>query len=300
MKETSSRRPSERFRILKIAGLALYVLFACNLLSSILPLRLIEPSWQLSAITALQNFAFLPLIGTCVLLLGIDLEVGATGQRPVLIRRASAFACIGFLLLLPLQASAMWRLGTLVDIPAERLIGTIAAARSEIASSQNLDELNTALVKLPGAPKLPPGFNQPLVKVRQSMLTKLGDDLAKLRDSQTQRVTQRRVTELLLFTRTIIVDLVFAIFFGAVAGFSPPQLPLWLILANPFTLISERLEDWQRQSSAKRRPARVSGPSGPVQVVLEAIRGQLKFQQRRGDARRQGAKSEASRRSRRS
>ena len=302
MKETSSHQSSEQFRIVKIAGIGLYILFVCNLLSSILPLRLIEPAWQLSSIAALQNFAFLPLIGTCVLLLGLNLDVGATGQRQVQvwIRRASGFACFGFLLLIPLQASAMWRLGNLVDIPAERMIGTIAAARSEIASSQNLSELNTALLKLPGAPKLPPGFNQPLAKVRQSLLTKLGDDLAKLRDRQTQLVAGRRVTELLFFAKTIIVDLVFALFFGAVAGFSAPRLPAWLIVANPFTWIAKRIEDWERQPSSKRRSGWRSGPPGPAQVVLKAIKKKLKFLKRQGDARKLAAKSKASRSSRRS
>ena len=292
MDEIFDRQPSELSRILKLAGFGLYILFACNLLSSMLPLRLIEPAWQMTSITALQNFAFLPLIGTCALLLAIDPEQSATDQGAMLIRRACGFACVGFLLLIPLQASAMWRMGVLAEIPAERMVGTIAAVRSEIASSQNLTELNTALVKLPGAPKLPPGFNQPLAKVRQSMLSKLGDDLAKLRASQNQRLAGRRVTEVLLFARTVIVDLVFAIFFGAVAGFTPPRLPTGLALANPFSPNSWENDNWERRSWAEPR----GGRPGAAQLLLRAIRERLTTLQRRGDARRLAAKTEAAHR----
>ncbi len=299
MKELTRRQPSELPRILKLAGFGLYVLFVCNLLSNILPSRLVDPTWQWTAITALQNFAFLPVIGTCLLLLGIHLEVRATGRAPMLVRRVCACACVGFLLLIPLQASAIWRLGIALEIPAERMMDTIEAASSEIASSQNLSELNTALGKLPGSPNLPPGFNQPLAKVRQSMLIKLDDDLGRLRNSQKERIAGRRVTQSFQFAKTALISLVFAIFFGAVAGFPNPRLPARLAAANPFTLISKRIVKWERQSSAKRRSGQGSSKPGPAEVVLKAIRRQIKFVQRRGEARKLAAEAQASRPSRR-
>jgi hypothetical protein len=64
-----------------------------------------------------------------------------------LIRKGAGLACIGFLLLIPLQAAGTWRMGILAELPANRSIATIAAARSEIASSRDFSELGSALLR---------------------------------------------------------------------------------------------------------------------------------------------------------
>ncbi|MEI7953012.1 MAG: hypothetical protein WCH37_10095, partial [Synechococcaceae cyanobacterium ELA182] len=75
------RSPEQTIKLLRLSGLGLYVLFACNVLSGILPIRLIDAGWQLNAIQSLQNLAFLPLLGTCLLLLGADPDDTGSGQR---------------------------------------------------------------------------------------------------------------------------------------------------------------------------------------------------------------------------
>ena len=298
MKELYGRSAEQSTKLLRLAGLCLYVLFACNVLGGILPIRLIDARWQLNAIQSLQNLAFLPLIGTCLLLLGADPDDTGSGKRLGLIRKGAGLACIGFLLLIPLQAAATWRLGILAEVPANRTISTIAAARSEIASSRDLSELGTALLKLPGAPKLPPGFNTPLAQVRQSMEQKLATDLGNLRSSQQQRIAQRRLPSLLLFCRSLIINLVFATVFGAIAGFTLPRPRFALKLANPFTQLSKMIENGERRRAAQRRSFEISGRKGPLEPIVKAFRKQLKHMQRRGDARRLAARTEASRRQR--
>ena len=296
MKELYGRSAEQTTKLLRLAGLGLYVLFACNVLSGILPIRLIDPAWQLNAIQSLQNLAFMPLIGTCLLLLGTDPDDTGSGRRLGLIRKGAGLACIGFLLLIPVQAAGTWRLGILAEVPANRTIATIAAARSEIASSRNISELGTALLKLPGAPKLPPGFNQPLAQVRQSMEQKLTTDLETLRNSLQQRVSQRRLPDLLLFCRTLIINLVFATVFGAIAGFKLAKPRLARKLANPFTQLSTRIKKWERRRAAQRRSFQVSGAKGPLNSMIKGLQSRLKHFQRLGDARRLGARTEASRR----
>ena len=298
MQKLYGRSTEQTTKLLRLAGLGLYVLFGCNVLSGILPIRLIDAGWQLNAIQSLQNLAFLPLIGTCLLLLGADADDTGSGQRLGLIRKGAGLACIGFLLLIPLQAAGTWRLGILAEVPANRTIATIAAARSEIASSRDLSELGTALLKLPGAPKLPPGFNTPLAQVRQSMEQKLATDLDNLRNSQQQRIAQRRLPELLLFCRTLIINLVFATVFGAIAGFTLPRPRFALKLANPFTQLSIWIENWERRREAQRRSFQVSGTKGPLDSIVKGIQSRLKHMQRRGEARRLAARTESSRRQR--
>jgi hypothetical protein len=299
VKKMYGRSPEQTIKLLRLSGLGLYVLFACNVLSGILPIRLIDAGWQLNAIQSLQNLAFLPLLGTCLLLLGADPDDTGSGQRLGLIRKGAGLACIGFLLLIPLQAAGTWRMGILAEVPANRTISTIAAARSEIASSRDFSELGRSLLKLPGAPKLPPGFNQPLSKVRQGMEKRLATDLENLRNSQQQRIAQRRLPELLLFCRTLIINLVFATVFGAIAGFTLPRPRFALKLANPFTQLSIWIENWERRRAAKRHSLQVSSAKGPLDSIVRGLQSRLRYLQRRGEARRLAARTESSRRERR-
>jgi len=104
--------------LLKVGALGLFLLFGCNPVASVLPPRLIDPAWQMALFGSLQSLSSLPLIGTCLLLVGPDLQIGSIRQR----LGWMCNACIGFLLLIPLQASAMWRLAILAEVPANRTI----------------------------------------------------------------------------------------------------------------------------------------------------------------------------------
>jgi hypothetical protein len=83
---------------------------------------LIDPAWQMALFGSLQSLSSLPLIGTCLLLVGPDLQIDSIRQRLGWMCNACALACIGFLLLIPPQASAMWRLAILAEVPANRTI----------------------------------------------------------------------------------------------------------------------------------------------------------------------------------
>ncbi len=299
MKEFANRPGHEAHDFLRLGALVLFLIFACNWLTALLPLALLNPAWQLGAIQSLHGLAFLPLIGTCLLLLDPKSEASSVRQQLGWIRRGCLMACLGFLFLMPLQASALWRLGTLVEVPANRTIATIAGARSEISSSNTLTELNAALSKLPGAPKLPPGFNQPLALVRQNMQQKLDADLKKLRTDQRMRINYRRLSDLMLLGKAVILDLAFAVFFGALAGLKAPRLPTKLGLLNPFKLLANSIESWDRAWASRRRAAEIARRPGPIELALKSLNKQLKYIQRQGNARRLAARTEGSRRSRR-
>lgn len=91
------------------------------------------------------------------------------------------------------------------------------------------------------------------------MEQRLATDLENLRSSQQQRIAQRRLPSLLLFGRTLIINLVFATVFGAIAGFTLPRPRFALKLANPFTELSKSIENRERRRAAQRRSFEISG-----------------------------------------
>jgi len=95
------------------------------------------------------------------------------------------------------------------------------------------------------------------------MQQKLGSDLEKLRADQQQRISRRRISELLMFTKSVVIDLVFAVFFRAVAGFKAPWLSAKLALVKPFTLIAKSMKSGARQRSTQRRAAQIPGQPSP-------------------------------------
>ena len=223
------RIPAEAIRLLRIAAICLYGVFLLSLLPLFLPPALLDPNWQIQAINAIFSSAPFPLLASCFLMIS---GRGAAETDSVLklrrrLRLGSRLASIGFVLLVPLLISCTWRLGLRAEIPPNRLIATLTAARSEILSSSSVNELNAALAKLPGNPKLPPNFNLPIPDFQKATAARLDQDLKLQKQQQQARIQARRLGDTILIIRNSLLAALFAVFFAAAGGvpIRRPQLP---------------------------------------------------------------------------
>ncbi len=82
-------------------------------------------------------------------------------------RQLAWIACLGDLLLIPLQASALIRLGSLMEQPGQQRIERLHTIRDAIARGRDRETINQALRDLPGSPQIPAGFNRSLDEFRQ-------------------------------------------------------------------------------------------------------------------------------------
>lgn len=207
--------------LLRIAAFCLYGVFLTSVVPLFLPPRLLDPAWQLLAINTLFTASPFPLLATCCLLLGRSPDPRAVLTSRMLqggMRLAARLASIGFVLLVPLQISALWRVSILAEVPANRLISTLTSARTEIQSSLTLAELNTALAKLPGNPKLPANFNLPIPDFQKATIQRLSQDLAIQKQQQSQRIRNRRLVDAFNLAKNAVLAALLSVFFAAAAG----------------------------------------------------------------------------------
>ena len=148
--------PSGSIRGLSLGRTVLIGLYATTVISSCIPVQLLQPAWQLKVGAVLINTSPLALIGLMTLHLAADLEP----EDPVLVFRRSlaaqlaVLAAIGFLLLLPLlpvaavvrqqqqgnnQASFVWRANN-----------NLKAIREVVAKATDTKELRDQLIVLNG------------------------------------------------------------------------------------------------------------------------------------------------------
>lgn len=183
--ETASRAadPALLARRLGAFALTLCILYAVRVASALLPLRPLEPSWQLNAVSALLNTAAIPLVGLGMLHLAsyLDPANAMLRQRRDRLARWAILTTLGFLLLIPLQAYAAW---SGVASARARLSDQQTAAkrnfaliREAINAATSLDELQARLRSLQ-SPELDIRFENlglPLPETKRQMLFRLND-----------------------------------------------------------------------------------------------------------------------------
>jgi len=93
------------------AAAVLFLLFGCFVLAAALPVKLLDPQWNLRIHGAVVNAAGFPLLGLCLLQIaaGLDRQDEAIARRSRLCMRLAAPVAVGFLLLIPLQFWLLWQ-----------------------------------------------------------------------------------------------------------------------------------------------------------------------------------------------
>lgn len=163
--------------ILSDLGLGLIGLYLLILGFDILPPRILDPLWMLTTASSLTNNISIPLVGMAMLHLAAFLAPinNRIQGRQAFFSRVALWACLGFLLLLPVIGFANWRgirnvstsnTQTVAQVKrnADRLIAEIEAASSP-------KDLQLRLGRLQG-PVLPDSqLNQPLPLLKKQALT---------------------------------------------------------------------------------------------------------------------------------
>lgn len=216
--------------LLALSGLALFGVFLSGLLGLLLSPRLLDPAWQVRLGELLVGSSPFALLGSCLLLLGACLEpqqlwIETLWQRT---RQLAWIACLGYLLLIPLQASALWQMGQRVERPVRLQIARLQSSLQAIEQSRSFAELNQALRGLPGSPQLPAGLQQPLASVRANASTGLRDRLSQVDSQQRAASRNRRVSELLLLIRLGGISAMLSGVFAAIA-MPDEQRGSWLL-----------------------------------------------------------------------
>jgi hypothetical protein len=158
---------------------ALFVVFAAVVIAAALPPRLLDPTWQLRVTGALVNNGTIPVLGVVLMWLAGVLHPGSGRLRARRDRIAAlaAAAAIGYLLLIPLQAYAVWNGVSSASRGQSRQLKTaidrITVMRQAVKQAGSTAELQSRLKVLQG-PDLPPSdATRPIEAIRPQILAGL-------------------------------------------------------------------------------------------------------------------------------
>ena len=164
--------------VLEALPLALLGIFLASVLVSGWPLKLLDPQWKLGLIGNLINTASLALVGALLTHLAIAFHPGSDRLRArhIAFRRWALAASLGFLLLIPLQMSAGWKLYRALGSNSQQQISQSAkqltALRLAITTATRTQEIQAKMQKLL-ANKVrltPTQLRTPINQLRQELL----------------------------------------------------------------------------------------------------------------------------------
>ena len=200
-------------------GLALFVIFFMLILSAVLPVKLIDPAWQLRLIRSLVNNGTIALIGLVLVSLApvVHPSEKLTSRR-LRIANLAVIASIGFLLIVPLQGLAIWQgLTTFNQAQTRQLQGAkekIELIRKAVKDSRSTADLQSRLQAIPG-PSLPPlDTKQPIEVVRPQLLSMLDAAQGQVRQRSTGLSGERLQQLIQESARVAISSLAFACAFA--------------------------------------------------------------------------------------
>jgi hypothetical protein len=176
--ESSSRGFLSPWRLSWVA-LVLLALYGVIVLGSVVPVRLMDPAWQLSLYNVVVNASAFPLVGLG--LLHLAAELNPESRR--LARRASFFAqlavpiALGFLLLIPLQGFLLWQnnnnLTTAQTEQLNRRLRTITSLRWAVEQADSSADLQQRFEALQGPTLGPAEQALPLSQLKSQLNTAL-------------------------------------------------------------------------------------------------------------------------------
>jgi hypothetical protein len=194
------QQASNRFHSepLPLAVLVLVVLFVVSILNALIPPAILNPAWQIRLVATLVSNAYLPLIALVILALGSSLP---NQKRLQLLRdkftTLAVLAALGFLLLVPLQGLASWRLIRLNFAPLEQ--GRPAAETPLDAMEKAIKEapdaltLQGRLTELRGPTIAPQDMARPLPELKKILLSSLQQARTNLERRTSRKGSDPRV-----------------------------------------------------------------------------------------------------------
>lgn len=166
-------------RMLSRITLPLFLVFIAAVVASILPIRLLDPTWQLRFTASLINNSSIALFAMALAWLApvFHPSSGRIRARRDLLASWAMAAVIGYLLLIPLQGFAVWRgIRSANDSQGQQLKSAttrLQELRKATREAANTTELQARLQSLRG-PSLPSSsLSQPIESLRPQILSGL-------------------------------------------------------------------------------------------------------------------------------
>lgn len=194
------QKASRRFHSepLPLAVLVLVLLFLTAVVNALIPPAILNPAWQVRLVATLVSNAYLPLIALAILALGSS----QPNQKRLQVLRdkfstLAVLAALGFLLLVPLQGLASWRLIRLDFAPLEQ--GRPAAQTPLDAMEKAIKEapdaltLQGRLTELRGPTIAPQDMARPLPELKKILLSSLQQARANLERRASRQGSDPRV-----------------------------------------------------------------------------------------------------------
>lgn len=170
------------------AAIGLLAVFAINLIRGCLPLKLLDPQWQLKGIQLVITHLSFPLVALMLVFLAPQIDPSAVALRRWR-RRGEVLAVAAVLLLLaliPLQGLATWRLLRQAQSSQVRQLQRdevrFTALRQAIEAAGSTAELQRRLLTLEGPVLGREDLARPLVPLRRRLLEAL--ELARANQRQ--------------------------------------------------------------------------------------------------------------------
>lgn len=177
-------------RQLSRAGHGLLAVFAITAVFAALPLRLGQPAWQIQISAALINNGSIALVGMLLIALASWLAPSEPllVRRNRLVQRLAIGAVVGYLLLIPLQATALWQgmrqAGQLAARQQRGAEERLAAVESAVVNARSAANLQARLRRIPGAPPLASSqLIEPMAVIRQRFRLALDQARGRLRST---------------------------------------------------------------------------------------------------------------------
>ncbi|MBM5822495.1 MAG: hypothetical protein FJ082_08590 [Cyanobacteria bacterium K_Offshore_surface_m2_011] len=177
---TASSRPGITLsRWLALVGWVLIGSSLAGLLFSSLPVKLINPAWQLRLISAI-------LASSTFLLLGTLLVCGAwflneknqqLQEQAGLLRRGAGWFAVLLLIIIPFQFFAGYRANSAVQATENQSIQLIKRVIRGATAANNEAELRSFLGTLPSPPPLPARFDAPFPEIKKRLITNFDSQL---------------------------------------------------------------------------------------------------------------------------
>jgi hypothetical protein len=214
--------------MLSVVATALFAVYLISVLAFILPPRFLDSPWQLSTIMLAVEAAPIPLLGLALLHLAANLGPAniQLQRRKERLARLAVLASLGFLLIVPLQAHALWtsyrRSNSFAyqqQASASERAGAVRQAIEKATSPADLQKRLQALERpdlgiTSGTSRFP---DIPLPQLKQQLLLRLNqaEGQYKARFAPINPATSERITRETL--RVMVSAIAFSIAFAALA-----------------------------------------------------------------------------------
>lgn len=226
--DEEARREARSFERIGVGNLigqmagALLALFVVLVVADSLPVRLMDPTWQLRFSGALIRNGLMPLLAIVMVPLAvvIDPSNGALARYRDRLRRWTIFVALGYVLLIPLQGYAVWNgVGQLRSAQAgqfNQATKQFTQLRQAIQSAESAADLQRRFQAL-GVPIQPQaGLNQPLPVLRKRLLDGVEGAENRLRNTLLGKPSADTVQALILQgARVALSALILAFAFAA-------------------------------------------------------------------------------------